>query len=610
MSGFEVVGIILGLCPLVERAVALYKATKTTDSAAMALTMKLKVENLIYHQLVFRLLASDLPKESIAKLVSTETADKNGWKDPTLHGKLLNRLGREKAVLILELLDQLKGLLSGLNEDFKYLDGGMVSTSKHTFMPFGVHLIVLQKTGPGLRLRLRTARYSLPKSNVQDRLEQLVILNKQLRRLTSDMPMTATCSLQSDPDFPANFLTRDYHQAKELYGLIDNYDILDCNDTHVANYSLHHLDWMRDNYNCSSSPKNFDDSKSAGGQLESVSGSGETKLCVAKLPTTYNESCYRSARAVIRSNAPPRNVFFVGRTNYLETLRHCLSSPGQICVLSGEAGVGKTATAIEYSYKYENDLSHVFWIDAETSGGCADTYSLIASVRNRLVQGVDVLRDQNSLNHQVRKALEFTKHRWLLVFDNVKSVSTVEPYIPRGLQNTQGSVLLIARIDTLLDCPSRLRSCQALRLGAMRLDESRELLLCSVDSDADRQNLHLHRDHDRAADVARLMDGLPLSINMAAGYLRQSNCTLAEFIDIWKEWQSWSTETTQGLEAGSIISSLDILWKIEIRELPKEERHLLEILSFLDPEVIQKDLLVGNHKELALQFLNPVETNR
>ncbi|KAH6716153.1 P-loop containing nucleoside triphosphate hydrolase protein [Leptodontidium sp. MPI-SDFR-AT-0119] len=367
---------------------------------------------------------------------------------------------------------------------------------------------------------------------------------------------------------------------------------------------------MRDNYNCSSSPKNFDDSKSAGGQLESVSGSGETKLCVAKLPTTYNESCYRSARAVIRSNAPPRNVFFVGRTNYLETLRHCLSSPGQICVLSGEAGVGKTATAIEYSYKYENDLSHVFWIDAETSGGCADTYSLIASVRNRLVQGVDVLRDQNSLNHQVRKALEFTKHRWLLVFDNVKSVSTVEPYIPRGLQNTQGSVLLIARIDTLLDCPSRLRSCQALRLGAMRLDESRELLLCSVDSDADRQNLHLHRDHDRAADVARLMDGLPLSINMAAGYLRQSNCTLAEFIDIWKEWQSWSTETTQGLEAGSIISSLDILWKIEIRELPKEERHLLEILSFLDPEVIQKDLLVGNHKELALQFLNPVETNR
>ncbi|KAH7333289.1 hypothetical protein BKA65DRAFT_538964 [Rhexocercosporidium sp. MPI-PUGE-AT-0058] len=144
----------------------------------------------------------------------------------------------------------------------------------------------------------------------------------------------------------------------------------------------------------------------------------------------------------------------------------------------------------------------------------------------------------------------------------------------------------------------------------MLLDESRELLLCSVDSEADWQNLHLHRDHDHAADVARLMDGLPLSINLAAGYLRESNCTLAEFIDIWKEWQSWSTETTQGFEVGSIFSSLDILWEIEIRELPKEERHLLEILIFLDPQVIQKDLLVGNHKELALQFLNPVETNR
>lgn len=288
-------------------------------------------------------------------------------------------------------------------------------------------------------------------------------------------------------------------------------------------------------------------------------------------------------------------------------MQHCLGSPGQICVLSGDGGIGKTATATEFSYFYEDDYSHIFWVDAETSGGCADTFSLIAAI---LIPGGDVLRDQDGLNALVREALELTEHRWLLVFDNVEMFSNVEQYIPSDLESTQGSVLITTRNSKRLDGLPWPGRCETVAMNAMSLNESRELILCSMEPDLDRHQMHLHRDHGRAGDVSLLVEGLPLAISMIAGYLRESNCSLSEFLEIWKQKQSRSIETTHRPEAGTAGSSVDILWDIGMRELSKQTRDLLDILIFLDPEAIQKDLLVGDHKELPLEFLNSAETNR
>jgi tetratricopeptide (TPR) repeat protein len=143
-------------------------------------------------------------------------------------------------------------------------------------------------------------------------------------------------------------------------------------------------------------------------------------------------------------------------------------------------------------------------------------------------------------------------------------------------------------------------------MDAFTLEESRQLLLCSMQPSLDQQNLRTHPEYHLAATASKLVDRLPLAISMIAGYVQVSRCTLSEFLEIWDERQSRSRKTTKKVEN----SAIDTLWDIGIRELSLPARNLLEVLVFLDAESIPKTLLVGDHKQPFLEFLNCSETIR
>lgn len=54
----------------------------------------------------------------------------------------------------------------------------------------------------------------------------------------------------------------------------------------------------------------------------------------------------------------------------------------------------------------------------------------------------------------------------------------------------------------------------------------------------------------------------------------------------------------------------EIVWDIGLREVTIDARELLNILAFLDSDTIQKDLLVGEHSETALEILHSSEVFR
>ncbi|KAH8746034.1 hypothetical protein BGZ57DRAFT_777998 [Hyaloscypha finlandica] len=301
----------------------------------------------------------------------------------------------------------------------------------------------------------------------------------------------------------------------------------------------------------------------------------------------------------IWTNAPPRNANFVGRTDNLETIQTSLASQGQIFAVSGRGGIGKTSTIIEYAYRFEENYAYIFWVEAETAGGRADTYSLIAST---LKLGGDIIQDQDGLTILVMEFLQSTDKKWLLVFDNTEEWSDISNYIPPNLSKTRGSILITTRK------PKFLRSARDhhLEMDTFTLEESRQLLLCSLQPSLDPHKLRTHPEYHLAATASKLVDRLPLAISMIAGYVQVSRCTLSEFLEIWDERQSRSRKTTKQLEN----SAIDTLWDIGIRELSLPARNLLEILVFLDAESIPKDLLVGDHKEPFLEFLNSSETIR
>lgn len=314
------------------------------------------------------------------------------------------------------------------------------------------------------------------------------------------------------------------------------------------------------------------------------------------------DSTTKSSQSVVRTHPPPRNDEFEGRDKILEKISTSLSKPGSMCILSGAGGIGKTATVIEYTYR--DECPFIFWIQAETSFGTADAYCRIAT-QLRLAEGDT--QDQDKLILNTRKFLETTQERWLLVFDNVDEWSHIKQYIPDDFENTQGSVLLTTRkIDFGREVPSAYLQ---IELGVLTAEESKRLLLHSIQASQRNEDLTTHPQYELAGKISTLVEHFPLAVSHIAGYVKVSRCTLSEFLELWQERQL-SAGNTMNEKPSQTEQTLETVWNIGLRELSSDAVSLLHILAFLDSESIQQDLLVGKHELPSLGFLNSAESVR
>lgn len=308
----------------------------------------------------------------------------------------------------------------------------------------------------------------------------------------------------------------------------------------------------------------------------------------------------------IRTMPPPRNDVFVGRESDLAKLYKELSIAGHTCILCGSAGLGKSATAIEYTYQFEQAYSYIFWVQAETPVGCADSYGLIAS-QVVLNQG-DGVQDQDRLVMLSREFLEKSDKRWLLVFDNVDDLADVQQYLPSNLLDTNGSILVTTRKmeGWTLTVPSNYARIQ---LEVLTLEDSRRLLLSS--RNVDYKDMATHPEYQLAGEIANYAERLPLALSHIAGYIQVSGCSLKDFVELWKErHKHTSLHPASKTAMSKTDKALEIVWNIGLREVTIDARELLNILAFLDSDTIQKDLLVGEHSEPALEILHSSEAFR
>jgi hypothetical protein len=313
----------------------------------------------------------------------------------------------------------------------------------------------------------------------------------------------------------------------------------------------------------------------------------------------------------LRTNLPPKHDTFVGRDSDLAKIHELFSIPGRNCMISGAGGVGKTAMAIEYTHRYQDEYSYIFWCQAETSIGCADTYSLIAT-QLHLSQDPEARPDLERLVMLSREFLEKTEKHWLLVFDNVESWPSIIQYLPTNSAGLKGSILITTRMGDLGHdvIPSPFAK---IELGVMALEDSRHLLLSTMQPDLRPEDLASHPEYNLAGDIASLAERLPLALTLIAGYIQVSKCSLSEFIELWNE----RLRNTQGamraldqINSSSTDRALQTVWSIGLRELSGDARELISILAFLDNDTIQKRLLVDKHQEPCLEFLDIAEAFR
>lgn len=310
----------------------------------------------------------------------------------------------------------------------------------------------------------------------------------------------------------------------------------------------------------------------------------------------------RTTRPHLRVNLPPRIDEFEGRTTVLERIRTGFITSGTICILGGAGGIGKTATAVEYAHRCDFQL--VFWVQAETPFGCADAFCLIVS---QLGLAKGETHDQDTQILIAREFLEKTQDRWLLVFDNVNEWNDIKSYIPVNFERTNGSILFTTRKMDL--SRNIFTACLQIELGILTMEESKRLLLHSILPNQRNEDLTMHPEYELAGRVASLAERFPLAISHIAGYVRVSQCTLADFLELWQERRQSLKETPDETKSQT-ERTLDTIWNIGLRELTVDSLSLLYILAFLDSDSIQQDLIIGDHQLKSLEFLNSTESGR
>ncbi|KAK0701436.1 hypothetical protein B0T21DRAFT_353699 [Apiosordaria backusii] len=272
------------------------------------------------------------------------------------------------------------------------------------------------------------------------------------------------------------------------------------------------------------------------------------------------------------------NPQFFGRVVELEKLSSLLSANQRanhsVVSIIGEAGVGKSQLALQFSYSHLSEYDAIFWIQAETPLKLAQSYEKIA-LEVGLMPGSGSSSSENTAtlesNREVTKRwLSTTDHSWLLIYDNVESAQTLEGYWPTG-HGRQGSIILTTRDQNLTQPPIS----GSIRLRCFDEREGAKFLLDNISPN----NISAH---DTLSQVLRYA----LALDVPLPELQSLCSSPNTFIDSGSELNQLAQ-----LDHHYYPMSSSALWEHSFLSLGQAGKKLAQFLAHLDPDTIPKDLM-------------------
>ncbi|KAL8722295.1 MAG: hypothetical protein Q9225_001200 [Loekoesia sp. 1 TL-2023] len=125
MSGFEIIGVILGAYPLIVSALDAYKATRG-DKGAVSLARNLKTEEIIFGEFVHHLVAPNVSETDLVRLTTSTSPDLALWNNDALKADMKARLGSDKTENVVGILQEIQELLDSLHRELAPSDQGVL----------------------------------------------------------------------------------------------------------------------------------------------------------------------------------------------------------------------------------------------------------------------------------------------------------------------------------------------------------------------------------------------------------------------------------------------------------------------------------------------------
>jgi len=281
-----------------------------------------------------------------------------------------------------------------------------------------------------------------------------------------------------------------------------------------------------------------------------------------------------------------KNPLFVGRDSLLRDLREKLqeTKPKKYqhrIAISGMGGVGKTQVAIEYSNRYRDDYSAIYWISAVNQAALLSGFRGIATETKCLPAGSEELTAVKEAQ-KVLSWLQLQKN-WLLVIDNLDDVSVADGFLPRM---DTGHTLITTRNPDAKRIPA-----EGFEIRELSQFEAVELLVISSElSEIDFPTLR--KDATTVVDELRC---LPLAIDQAAALIRSSRISINTFLNLYRNSRKEVLQEKSGSKhiypnsvAATFLLSMD---RLKETKYGTQATKLLHLFVFLNPDGILIEFL-------------------
>lgn len=293
---------------------------------------------------------------------------------------------------------------------------------------------------------------------------------------------------------------------------------------------------------------------------------------LARAAEVRERAAERAAAALpaIHNFRRPRVAHFTGRDEALAGLHRTLAEGKNAAVtqtIAGLGGVGKTTLASEYVHRFgtAGRYGGVWWVPAETESGLVASLGDLAKALGQ--------PESNDLPAMARFAVDrlaAMPQPWLVVFDNAPDPDALRWRLPTGETGTwvpggQTRVLITSRFADFAGIA------ETTRLDQWDEATTADYLLRATGRD----------DREGALVLAKVLDGLPLAADQAAGYLRGRAKTFAAYAgEIGTLLQRERDRGNQGDYPETVYATL----VKSLAELPEATVDLLCLLAWLSPD--------------------------
>ena len=295
-------------------------------------------------------------------------------------------------------------------------------------------------------------------------------------------------------------------------------------------------------------------------------------------------------------------------TQQLKELKQADEKTLSYLYISGNPGSGKSQLAglaakqfFDNAQKDPKANAFVMTLNTESQDTLLESYFSFArqlkcpeyAVTN-IFQSKDFKTDEKIIHLKTLISTKVTSYSsWLLVADNVKSISQVHVHLP-GPENEQwarGQLIITTQDTASIPLPSSFIGHISVKMG-MKPDDACSLL-------ADLSGI---ADSDVERKVAEALDYQPLALASAATYVKElRQCKMAshfgwnDYLEKLRKGQRSTTETTLADTNPSYPTSMTAATKLAVNEIVKSNNainHMFSCLSLCAPEPLSQDIVV------------------